>query len=438
MKRLAAAFPVPENFLPALLQCSRSYNPVMVLNSNSRQLQAPDRYGSYEYLAAIGQVDSIRGGENCFPNLQQFLDRSRDWVFGGFSYDLKNQLEKLHSGHSDRLGFPDYHFFQPRYVLSLSHGADQVTVHYRPDTDDMESVENLMNSIRLVSRPPVAQSKDAGLNITCRVSKAEYIETANRIKQHIARGDIYEMNYCVEFYAEKTEIDPVQTFLKLNAVSPMPFSGFYHVDDHYLICASPERFLKKSATKIISQPIKGTAPRGITPEEDQHAKAQLQSSRKEQSENVMIVDLVRNDLSRTAKRGTVDVEELFGIYSFQTLHQMISTVVSEVDGKTPVTEVIQQAFPMGSMTGAPKIRAMELIEKYERMKRGLYSGSVGYFTPEGNFDLNVVIRSIGYHAGKKSLSYMAGSAITRQSVAESEYEECLLKARSMKKALSHD
>lgn len=482
MKRLVAAFPVPENFSAALLSLSRDHNPVQILNSHRPQQLASDRYASYDFLAALDMREEIRGGADCFPRLQDFLDRTGDWIFGGFSYDLKNQLEKLHSDHTDRLRFPDYHFFQPRYVLAVPAGSDTLYVYYLPDTDTTASVEFLIGQIREASRQnpeantesrretaplqhsasPVFGGKEStsvlaakavatipvptsGMQLSGTVTREEYVETVNRIKQHIARGDIYEMNYCMEFYAEDVTIDPVTTCLRLNAVSPMPFSCFYRADDHYLLCASPERFLKKSGTKIISQPIKGTARRGKTAAEDLLVKEQLLASPKERSENVMIVDLVRNDLSRTALPGSVDVEELFGIYSFQTLHQMISTVVSEVSGDMPVTEIIRSAFPMGSMTGAPKIKAMQLIEEFEQSRRGWYSGATGYFSPpeEGvstgyAFDLNVVIRSIGYHAATKTLSFMAGSAITMQSDAESEYEECLLKAQSMKRALTHD
>ena len=160
------------------------------------------------------------------------------------------------------------------------------------------------------------------------------------------------------------------------------------------------------------------------------------NSKKEKSENIMIVDLIRNDLSKNAIRGSVQVEELCKVYSFKQVHQLISTVVCTVDKDDNDVDIIKNLFPMGSMTGAPKISAMEIIEEEELTKRGLYSGAVGYFSPEGNFDFNVVIRSILYNASKKYASFSVGSAITSLSVIENEYEECLLKAKALKEALT--
>ena len=277
-----------------------------------------------------------------------------------------------------------------------------------------------------VPRPPYP--------IDCRVLKEEYIRTVNKLKQHIQRGDVYEINYCMEFFSEEIGIDPVGVFMKLNESSQTPFSAFYRMEDKFLLCTSPERFLKKSERKIISQPIKGTAKRGGTVPEDAEIKKNLSQNEKEKSENVMIVDLVRNDLSKTCTN--VSVDELFGVYTFKQWHQMISTVSGEIKDNIHFTDVIKNAFPMGSMTGAPKVRAMELIERYEKTKRGLYSGSVGYISPSGDFDFNVVIRSILYNSSSKYLSFQVGSAITANAVAENEYEECLLKAKGMFEALS--
>ena len=268
------------------------------------------------------------------------------------------------------------------------------------------------------------------------MSKEQYLKCVYEIKKHIQRGDIYEMNYCVEFFAENTEIAPIQVYTNLNSISQTPFSCFYRNDTQYLMCASPERFIKKEGTKIISQPIKGTRKRGETAHEDQKLKQDLLEDAKERSENVMIVDLVRNDLSRSAKRGTVRVEELFGVYSFKQVHQLISTVSAELKEEIHFVDAIKNAFPMGSMTGAPKVRAMQLIEEFENTKRGLYSGAVGYISPSGDFDFNVVIRSILYSEQSKSVSFMVGSAITANSDAEKENEECLLKAEAMFQVLN--
>jgi para-aminobenzoate synthetase component 1 len=254
---------------------------------------------------------------------------------------------------------------------------------------------------------------------------------------HIRRGDIYEANFCQEFYCENTTINPLEAYDKLNRISRPPFATFLKCDDKYLLSASPERYLKKVGAKIISQPIKGTAKRSSNIIEDQEFKHQLEHSEKERSENIMIVDLVRNDLSHTAIKGSVEVEELCKIHSFEQVHQMISTVTSIIDKNTHPVDVIRTTFPMGSMTGAPKISAMKIIEALEETKRGLYSGAVGYFSPDGDFDFNVIIRSILYNASKKYVSYSVGSAITAKSNPQDEYEECLVKAKAMREVLEN-
>ncbi|MBP8192996.1 MAG: anthranilate synthase component I family protein, partial [Chitinophagales bacterium] len=256
-----------------------------------------------------------------------------------------------------------------------------------------------------------------------------------KIKTHIQLGDIYELNFCQEFYAGDALIDTVRVFQKLNQLSKAPFTSFFKNEGNYLMCASPERFLKRQNNTLISQPIKGTRKRIQDKKQDNLLKQQLFFDEKERSENVMIVDLVRNDFSRIALKNSVEVEELFGIYSFEQVHQMISTVTCTIPQDLSFSEIIKAVFPMGSMTGAPKIAAMELIEQYEPTKRGLFSGAVGYMTPKGNFDFNVVIRSILYNEQNQYVSIQAGSAITIDCDAEKEYEECLLKAKAMLEAL---
>ena len=251
---------------------------------------------------------------------------------------------------------------------------------------------------------------------------------------HIQRGDIYEANFCQEFYAQGT-INPVHTYKNLNAISSPPFATFLKMDEKYLLSATPERYLKKMGEKIVSSPIKGTSARSADDVEDNAFAKALSQDPKERSENVMIVDLVRNDLSRIAQKGSVQVEELCKVYPFKQVHQMISTVVCKQGvGISPV-DVVRATYPMGSMTGAPKVRAMQIIEQLEETKRGLYSGSVGYFTPEGDFDFNVIIRSILYNAEEEYISYSVGGAITAKSDPDKEYEECLLKAKAMRAVL---
>ena len=259
----------------------------------------------------------------------------------------------------------------------------------------------------------------------------ERVAEVEKLKEEIQYGNIYEVNYCQAFYQEQIQLQPEAFFHQLNAHSPMPFASFYKQNQNVLMGASPERYLCKRGDKLFSQPIKGTYRRGKNSEEDKQLKKALREDLKEQTENVMIVDLVRNDLSRTAAKSSVKVEELFGVYTFPQVHQLISTVSSTLKSNIHFTEAIRSSYPMGSMTGAPKISAMKLIDQHEKTKRELYSGSVGYIDPYGNFDFNVVIRSLLYDTEKQYLSLTVGGAITNQSDAEKEYEECLLKAKAI-------
>jgi para-aminobenzoate synthetase component 1 len=274
------------------------------------------------------------------------------------------------------------------------------------------------------------------ITVQSRMGREEYIGIIQKLQQHILRGDCYEINFCQEFFAENVSADPLAIYRSLSNMSPNPFAAFYKLDDKYLLCASPERFLKKTGNKIFSQPIKGTWQRNVADAVlDKENKELLYNSSKDRSENVMIVDLVRNDLSRICEEGTVTVEELFGIYSFPQVHQMISTISGRLRPGIQFMDAVRATFPMGSMTGAPKRRVMELIEQYEKTRRGIFSGAVGYITPEGDFDFNVVIRSILYNESRRYLSFPAGSGITWYSDPGNEYEECLLKAAAIRKVL---
>jgi len=272
----------------------------------------------------------------------------------------------------------------------------------------------------------------APVAIQHRIQKETYIGIIEKLRQHILRGDCYEINFCQEFYATAVKVDPLLAYHRLTELSPNPFSAFYKLHDKYCCCASPERYLKRTGNKIISQPIKGTSKRNLNDKQlDEDNKQYLLQSSKEKAENVMVVDLVRNDLSRICVPGSVKVEELFGIYSFPQVHQMISTVCGELKEGVSIADIFRETFPMGSMTGAPKIRVMQLVEQYERTKRGLFSGAIGYIRPGGDLDFNVVIRSLFYNASTQYLSFQTGSGITFYSEPEKEYEECMMKAEAM-------
>ena len=380
-----------------------------------------------ECIAAAGSIAIIQPGQaDRLDAIDRFTLGQQDWIFGHLGYDLKNEIEGLRSNHEDHIGFPAAFLFVPEFVVLLK--DDVVEVGSCGNDHDMVFEE--------ISRTQPRQASHHVIEIRQRFSRDEYVQVIRDLKQHIHRGDCYEINFCQEFYADKAVIDPVNTYQALSVISPNPFSVFYRLNQQYLMCASPERFLSRIGGRLISQPIKGTISRDPGNEDhDDALKEQLRQSVKDKTENVMIVDLVRNDLSKVCQEGSVTVDELFGIYAFPQVYQMISTVSGELRKGVSFAEIVRSCFPMGSMTGAPKRRVMELIEKYERTARGIFSGSVGYLTPEKNFDMNVVIRSIMYNAGTGYLSFMAGSGITASSDPEKEYDECLLKAAAIRKVL---
>lgn len=402
------------------LQWATQFDVCCLLDSN----QYTDQFSEYDFVIAADAAESFTANHvDTFNALKEFYQQHKNWLFGFLNYDLKNELENLSSSNIDYLNFPLAYFFIPKYLIACKNGEVEILI----------GPENLLNSIDGFNY--VAQS-NTKLNIQQRIAEKEYLLKIEAIKRNILRGDIYEMNFCQEFFAEQATIDPVFIYNELKGISPTPFAGFFKHNHQYILSASPERYLCKRDRKIISQPIKGTAKRSLDELEDIKIKTALRNDLKEQSENVMIVDLVRNDLTKSAKKGSVKVDELFGIYSFPQVHQMISTISCELDENVHFIDAIKNAFPMGSMTGAPKLKAMELIENYEVTKRGMYSGSFGYINPNGDFDFNVVIRSILYNKASKYLSFQVGGAITYQSEAQKEYDECLLKASAILKVLS--
>ncbi len=403
-----------------ILQWASNYDVCCVLDSNN--YTGP--YAKYDCLIAVGVTKelSVSAG-SAFSLLHSFYEDHKDWMFGLFSYELKSEVEISSAKHKDQLDFPDLYFFIPEYLIAFEHKS---IVFLKGDASILKEIKQFSTKQELKKR----------LDIQNRIDRSTYIETVENLRNHIQRGDIYEVNYCQEFFSENAVIDPLSVYNDLNAISPTPFAGFFKIYDKYILSATPERFLCKRGNRLISQPIKGTAKRSKDPIEDEDIKMALRSSSKEQAENVMIVDLVRNDLTKSAVYGTVKVDELFGIYTFPQVHQMISTISCELAPNIHFIDAIKNTFPMGSMTGAPKIKAMQLIDTYEQAKRGAFSGSFGCISPAGDFDFNVIIRSILYNKKNRYLSFQVGSAITYASNAADEYEECLLKASAILSVLA--
>ncbi|MBL0356057.1 MAG: anthranilate synthase component I family protein [Chitinophagaceae bacterium] len=408
-----------------MLNWANRFNIFCLLDNQQYHFESP----VFECLLAVGAKKNIvANAGNAFTALKAFsISNKGSWLFGHLCYDLKNETEQLQSGNIDGINFPDLHFFEPEIVLQLT--RDELVVTTGQDAalvfQEISACSSFIN-----------QTVSHIVPVNNRIAKQQYMDTIKKIQSHILRGDCYEINFCQEFFAEAVTIDPVAVYSKLSVISPNPFAALYKFNDKYCICASPERYIKRTGNQIISQPIKGTAQRNLNDQQlDNSNREELVQSEKERSENVMVVDLVRNDLSRICTQGSVKVDELFGIYSFPQVHQMISTISGQVADDLHWVDIIKATFPMGSMTGAPKKRVMELIEQYEQTKRGLFSGAIGYIKPNGNFDFNVVIRSVLYNAGTRYLSYQTGGAITFNSNAEAEYEECLLKATAIKQVL---
>ncbi|WP_085515874.1 anthranilate synthase component I family protein [Marivirga sericea] len=385
-------------------------------------------FGAFPKVIAVGnQKLNLRAP--FFESLQSYLHANPNKkIFGYLGYDLKNELEDLESHHPSIINWDPMNFFSPDCLLSF----DQK--HLTIESTDLDYFKDeIQKTLSFI--PSENQEQPSVSRYKSWVSKKEYINKVNQLKNHIVEGDIYEINYCINYSATAKRLNPIQVFQKLCSNSPAPFASYLKIDKKHIISSSPERFLKLKDQKIISQPIKGTASRGLTEKEDLENKKQLFKSEKERAENMMIVDLVRNDLAKSSVSGSVKVDEIFGIYSFQQVHQMISTVSATKRKEVSSCEVIKNAFPMGSMTGAPKIRAMQLIEDYECSKRNVFSGSIGYFNGAHDFDFNVLIRSIYYDEKTDAINYQVGSAITYDSDPETEYEECLLKAKAIEKTL---
>ncbi len=407
-----------EAFTQKALQWAARFEHACYLDSNGYR----DNHGNINVFIAVGATASFTAdGRDTFAKLQRFVDaHPNTWIPGFLGYDLKNEIEDLRSRNPNRTAFPDAYFFVPQYTLLIGRYNAEIK------GDDPSAIIAQIETTELTDEPPGFKGQ-----LKYRMNRAAYFSAFDALQRHIRQGDIYEVNLCQEFYAENTSLNPLGAYRKLNEVSPTPFSCFFRFGQRYILSASPERFLSKRGDTLLSQPIKGTAPRGSTADEDERLKAMLRTNPKEISENIMIVDLVRNDLTRSAKPGTVRASELLQLHSFKQVHQLISTITCQIREDLATTETIRNTFPPGSMTGAPKISAMALIDRYENSRRGVYSGALGYFGPQGDYDFSVVIRTMLYNAENGYLSFHTGGAITDGADPEKEYNECLLKGKAL-------
>jgi len=423
-KRKFVSFPFTDLYKikQQVLNWSARFNTCCFLDNQ----QYASGENNYECLVAVGEKSRLLANAgHAFEQLKSFSLKQDDWLFGHFSFNLKSETEQTPSGLTDLIQFPDLFFFVPEIIIEIKQNNLNIGLTADQHQQIWEDIQGATAPEKIIrSKQPKIEN---------RITKEAYIHTIQQLQKHILRGDCYEINFCQEFFAENIMLDPRAVYQSLTLLSPSPFSAFYTVDDKYLLCASPERYLKRTGDRILSQPIKGTSARD--PENAAHdatLKKELADSEKDRAENVMVVDLVRNDLSRICETDSVRVTELFGIYSFPQVHQMISSIQGRPQKHLHWSEMIAKTFPMGSMTGAPKKRVLELIEQYETTSRGLFSGAVGYVKPNQDFDFNVVIRSLLYNRPERHLAYFAGSGITMNSVPEKEYEECLLKVKAFR------
>jgi para-aminobenzoate synthetase component I len=382
-----------------------------------------DRYGKYEYILGIATgLDA-----DVYHDLADLEDAMRHekmaWRFGFLSYELKAEIEpRLETDLPSSVEFPNMGMFKADVVISKERGSDEIVFEHGWS-------EQVMKAIAMAAVHKGGVSGFSGFESN--FDKAEYCATVERLREHIREGDVYEINLSQCFSATGIIHSPAALYEALVEKSPVPFAGYCKWKGLHLLCASPERFLRLQRHNIITQPIKGTAARGNSPEADAQMAYRLRNSIKEQAENVMIVDLSRNDLHRSCEIGSVAVPHLFEVQTFPQVHHLVSTVTGRKRRDVHAIQVIRNTFPPGSMTGAPKVRACELIAEYEGLSRGVYSGALGYIAPSDDFDFNVVIRSLVYDAGAHQMSYHVGGAITWDSDPEAEYAETLLKAKAI-------
>lgn len=384
---------------------------------------------SFQAMAAVGIHSRFSGDVFQAKNK---AGKQQDYLIAHLAYDVKNRLEDLRSENPDHIGFAETGWTVPELVVTVS--GDTATFEWHAASFRESRVNELFRHICRIELPAGVYFDSSGPGE--RMSKATYLQRISQLQRHIQRGDVYQSNICQEFYWENASFSPAALFNKVFAGMPNPFSAFYKYEGKYCLCFSPERFLTFNGTSVLSQPMKGTAPRSHDPLIDRANAEKLRGSEKDRRENVMIVDMVRHDLSRFAARGSVKVPELYHIRTYPKVHQMYSTVTAEIRPGSNIFDVLFGAFPMGSMTGAPKVRAMQLIEALESSKRGLFSGTIGFVTPAGHADFNVVIRSLLYNPAEKYLSCHVGGGITALSNAEDEYEECLVKFEPIRQLIA--
>lgn len=387
--------------------------------------------GKGKDLLALGRHDEIRVDTLSAWNPDHLKSRmgKTNWWFGYAAFELKDAFEPVKTTLPNPVENLFFHFIQPQVVLEWDDREALVST-LLTESETRILIYSCFGSKHTKPNPPIILEQQT--------DRASYLSNAAELTRQIQRGNIYELNYCMEFSSHQEIPAPFQLYEEINERTKAPFSGYVNLDGLYIMCGSPESFLKKTGNRVEMKPIKGTISRGGTSEEDNQLSEKLLHDPKERSENIMIVDLVRNDLSKSAEPGSVRVDEQCKVYPFETVFQMISTVSSVVSESVGFIDLMVDCFPPGSMTGAPKVSALKLTDLYEKNQRGIYSGCIGFVRPGGDFEMNVVIRTIIYNSRKPYISLWVGSALTAACKPEKEYEECLLKAHALRQVLEFE
>jgi len=366
---------------------------------------------------------------------------------GYFSYDLNHFIEHLPGATVDNLHFPEscFGFYDMVVVLDNIEGKTYIVSTGFPEMRERQRIDRAAARIKEIksklvkikcvnhdisSRQRVSEQVEIRSNFT----RQGYIDTIAKARQYIIAGDIFEVNISQRFET-RILIPPYELYERLRKINPSPFACYLDFGEVQIISASPERFLCVREDRVETRPIKGTRPRGTTPFEDRALANELLNSVKDRAENIMIVDLVRNDLGRVCSYGTVKVAELAALETYPTVFHLTSAVVGNLRKGISAIDVVKAAFPGGSITGAPKIRAMEIIGELEPTRRSIYTGSIGYISFSGNMDLNIAIRTILVH--DQRACFQVGGAVVYDSNPECEYQETLHKAKALLDALNN-
>ena len=411
-----------------------------------------NKLGRYSVIGAVPYLKLVKEGNNFYINgekettcsfetyMKTYLAEHKDknntelpiisGAIGYFSYEYGRKLMEVDSVKEDLVSIPDAVLvFYDFYIIEDRHEqrtyliANGITREAAKLLDEMES---------RINGKPVYMQKESDTEYPIEVqpnfAKDEYKQAVDRMIRYIIEGDIYITNMTQQLTVKSDKV-PLDVFYDLRENNPSPFGGYFDYGDFQIVCASPERFLKMQKGHVNTRPIKGTRKRGETPEEDMFMRTELENSEKDKSERLMIVDLERNDLNRVCRPGSVKVTELFSVEEYATVFHLVSDIEGDLEESKNVMDLLEAAFLGGSITGAPKYRAMEIIDELENNKRNLYTGSIGYLTLDGGCDFNIVIRTALYKDGKYYLG--VGGGITAESDLEFEYEETLQKAKAV-------